>query len=235
MKILIIGATSGMGRALAEFYAEKNQVIATGRRADLLGELASCHRNITTVTMDITHEAETTKKLRQLWESMQQIDVAVVCAGVGELNPDLYHPVNAQTIQTNVVGWTNLVDHIYLEFQKQGFGHLVTVTSLNALRGEPVAPAYSASKAFQCNYTEALCKKSAKMKVPIHVTDIRPGLVQTAMAKGEGLFWVMPVDKVARQIMVAIARKSRIAIVTKRWKLAAFLFKHMPWWLYKRL
>ena len=73
------------------------------------------------------------------------------------------------------------------------------------------------------------------MKVPIHVTDIRPGLVQTAMAKGEGLFWVMPVDKVARQIMVAIARKSRIAIVTKRWKLAAFLFKHMPWWLYKRL
>ena len=54
-------------------------------------------------------------------------------------------------------------------------------------------------------------------KGDIIVTDIRPGLVDTAMAKGEGLFWVMPVEKVANQIITAIRKKKSKAYVTKRW------------------
>jgi short-subunit dehydrogenase len=59
----------------------------------------------------------------------------------------------------------------------------------------------------------------------VFVTDIRPGLVDTQMAKGEGLFWVMPVEKTAKQIYKAIVGKKKVAYVTKRWRLIAAVLK----------
>ena len=119
--------------------------------------------------------------------------------------------------------------------EQQGHGHLVAITSVGGLRGEPMAPAYSASKAYQINYMEALRKKAFKNGGHIIVTDIRPGLVDTAMAKGEGLFWVMPVEKVARQIISAIRKKKSKAYVTRRWHILAIINKNLPFFLYKRL
>lgn len=66
------------------------------------------------------------------------------------------------TIDTNVVGWTFVIDILYHIFEQQDFGHLVAITSAGGLRGEPMAPAYSATKAYQINYIEALRKKSFK-------------------------------------------------------------------------
>ena len=63
-----------------------------------------------------------------------------------------------------------------------------------------MAPAYNASKAYQINYLEGLRQKATKIKNPIYVTDIRPGFVDTDMAKGEGQFWVATKEKAARQI-----------------------------------
>ena len=98
-----------------------------------------------------------------------------------------------------------------------------------------MAPAYSASKAYQINYMEALRKKAFKSGSRIHVTDIRPGLVNTAMAKGDGLFWVMPVEKVASQIISAIRRQKSKTYVTKRWHVLAIINKNLPFDLYKRI
>ena len=103
------------------------------------------------------------------------------------------------------------------------------------MSGEPMAPAYSATKAYQINYMEALCKKAYKAGEKIKVTDVRPGLVDTAMAKGENLFWVMPVEKVARQICKAIHRKKSKVYVTKRWYVLAVINKNLPFALYKRM
>ena len=82
---------------------------------------------------------------------------------------------------------------------------------------------------------EGLRQKATKLNKQIYITDIRPGLVKTEMAKGEGLFWVMPVEKTARQIYEAIKRKKKIAYVTKRWKLIAAIIKRMPRRLYDRM
>lgn len=70
--------------------------------------------------------------------------------------------------------------------------------------GGGAAPAYNASKAYQINYAEGLRQRAAKSGLPLPVTDIRPGFVATEMAKGEGLFWVMPVDRVVEGIVRAI-------------------------------
>lgn len=82
---------------------------------------------------------------------------------------------------------------------------------------------------------ESLRKKAYINNSHIIVTDIRPGLVDTAMAKGDGLFWVMPVEKVAHQIITAIRRKKSKAYVTHRWHFLAIINKNLPFSLYKRL
>ena len=235
--IIIIGATSGIGRALFEKYASDGNCIGiVGRRTHLLNELRQKHPDITvTATADITKQDETIRAIDFLCTELKHIDLAIVCSGTGDINASLDYAVERPTIDTNVTGWTFVIDTLYQIFEQQGHGHLVAITSVGGLRGEPMAPAYSASKAYQINYMEALRKKAFKSGGHIIVNDIRPGLVDTAMAKGDGLFWVMPVDKVASQIISAIHKNKYKAYVTKRWHILAIINKNLPYALYKRL
>ena len=237
MNIVIIGATSGIGKAIFEKYAnEDNRIGIIGRRAHLLDELYKKYPSRTIPTKaDITKLEEIEQAINALHKEMEYIDLAIACAGTGEINATLDYAVERPTIDTNVVGWTFVIDILYHIFEQQGHDHLVAITSAGGLRGEPMAPAYSATKAYQINYMEALRKKAFKNGEHIIVTDIRPGLVDTAMAKGEGLFWVMPVDKVASQIIAAIRKKKSIAYVTKRWHILAIINKILPYCLYKRM
>ena len=234
MRILIIGASSGIGRELAIQYATKgNEVIAIARRKPLLCELSKYSSNIQIAQCDISNIEETKTLLSTIFKGT--IHLAIICSGIGDFNSELDFAIEKQTIDINIVGWTICVDTIYKKFKEQSSGHLVILSSCGGLRGEPLAPAYSASKAYQINYIEALCKKAYKSKLPIHITDIRPGLVKTRMAKGSGLFWVMPTEKAAKQIINAIAKKKHVAIVTKRWKIIHWLMRHLPRLFYIRI
>ena len=237
MNILIIGATSGIGMVLFEkFVSEGNYLGIVGRRTNLLDELQLQHPYNTFVfAADITKQDEMEQAIHTLCEKLGNIDIAIVCSGIGDLNPSLVYALEQPTIETNVKGWTFVIDTFYHIFEKQGYGHLVAITSIGGLRGEPMAPAYSASKAYQINYMEALRKKAYKSGGSITVTDIRPGLVDTAMAKGEGLFWVMPVDKVVDQIYAVIRRKKSKAYVTKRWHVLGIINKNLPFFLHRLL
>ncbi len=235
--IIIIGATSGIGRALFEKYsADGNRIGIVGRRTHLLDELRQEYPGTTiTATADITKQEEIARAIDALRAKLKDIDLAIVCSGTGDINASLDYALERPTIDTNVIGWTFVVDTLYNIFEQQGHGHLVAITSAGGLRGEPMAPAYSASKAYQINYMEALCKKAYKNGKRICVTDIRPGLVDTAMAKGDGLFWVMPVDKVANQIISAIRKKKTKIYVSKRWHFLAIINKHLPFCVYRLL
>jgi len=237
MNILIIGATSGIGKALFENYAkEGNRLGIVGRRTHLLGEMRQQHpANAVIATADITKQDEAAQAVSSLHKELGSIDLAIVCSGTGDINTSLDYAVERPTLDTNVTGWTFVVDTLYRLFEQQGHGHLVAITSIGGLRGEPGAPAYSASKAYQINYMEALRKKAFKAGGSITITDVRPGLVDTAMAKGDGLFWVMPVEKVANQVCKAISRKKSKAYVTKRWHILAIINKNLPFGLYKRM
>ena len=237
MNIVIIGATSGIGKALFETYANgENRIGIIGRRAHLLEELYQKYPSKTiSAKADITNLEEIEKVINSLHDVLVHIDLAIVCSGIGDINATLDYAVERPTIDTNVVGWTFVIDTLYHIFEQQNNGHLVAITSVGGLRGEPMAPSYSATKAYQINYMEALCKKAFKNGGHIIITDIRPGLVDTAMAKGEGLFWVMPVEKVARQIVAAIRERKSIAYVTKRWHFIAIINRFIPYCLYKRM
>ena len=139
------------------------------------------------------------------------------------------------TLLTNVIGFTNIADWGFRYFEQQKSGHLVTISSVGGTRGSGIAPAYNASKAYQINYMEGLRQKATKSPYSIYTTDIRPGFVDTAMTKGEGLFWVTPVDKAVKQIKKAISKKKKVAFISKRWRYVTILFRLLPSAIYCRM
>lgn len=236
-KVIIIGATSGIGKGLAEVYANAGcSVGITGRREELLKEiwLQNTEKYIYEV-VDVTDVNHSIDVLNSLHEKLQGLDLLVISAGTGELNPELDYLLEEPTIRTNVIGFTNIVDWGYKIFEKQKKGHLVIISSIAGIRGGGESPAYNASKSYQINYIEGLRQKANKLHSPIYITDIRPGFVDTAMAKGEGLFWITPVNKAVNQIYKAIRKKRKIVYVSKRWKYVAFVLKVLPSFIYNKM
>ena len=234
---IIIGASSGIGREAAEQLLKAgNCVVLCGRRVELLQQLHTAFPDLShVVPLDVNNTENTFDNLTGIFGYFDRVDLLLLTSGTGDLNADLAWETEKLAIETNVSGFTAVVDGAFNLFKKQGFGHIAVVTSIAGLRGGAAAPAYNASKAFQINYLEAMRVKAEKMKLPLTITDIRAGLIDTAMAKGEGLFWVSPVQKAASQILRAIWRKKRVVYVTKRWRYIAVLLKYLPYGLYSKI
>lgn len=235
-KAIVIGATSGIGKALALILSQNSYKVGiTGRRQALLNTLVEdANTPILKKAFDCTH-ADAIDHLDTLVDELKGLDLLVLSAGTGDLNESLDYTIEHSTNQLNVNAFTKIVGWAFKLFQSQGHGHLVVISSIAGLRGSRIAPAYNASKAYQINYVEGLRQKAKKMKLDVGVTDIRPGFVATAMAKGEGLFWVSHPKEAAKQIFTAIKRKKDFAYITKRWRLIAIIVKILPNWLYKRM
>ena len=234
-KAIIIGASSGIGRALAmELVSDGYHIGIVGRRASLLESAKSEYPDYLTIGNFDVLKPDIPNRLDALVASLGGLDVLVISAGTGELNPTLAPEHIEKTNALNVDAFSRLAVWGYRLFQKQGHGHLVTISSLAGLRGGGSAPSYNATKAYQLNFLEGLRQKNQKEQTGLILTDVRPGFVDTAMAKGEGQFWVAPVEKAARQIAKAIRNEKEVVYITKRWRLIALLLKILPTWLYKR-
>lgn len=226
MNIFIIGATSGIGHKLWQYYSSKgNRIAVIGRRkAEIDSMIDKAPNNTIGFQCDISDVTLYNETFDKVIKEFVTLDLVILCAGVGELNPDLHIGTELATLRVNVEGWTNCVDKVYNLFHNQKYGHLVAITSVGGLQPTPDAPSYSASKAFQINYIKAIQKKSKD--TGINITEIRPGLIDTRMAKGEGLFWVMPLEKVTKEIIKAIDNKYHQLIIDRRWRVINFLLKH---------
>lgn len=235
-KVIIIGATSGIGRALAKRYAQNNCLVGvSGRRKELLESLQDeFPEKIVAACFDVTDNCNI-EQVKILIRKLGGLDLLVYNSGYGEPSEKLDWDIDKATIAINVQGFTEIVNFAFTYFIQEGKGHIAATSSIAANRGNSFAPAYSASKAYMSNYMEGLFIKARKLKVPIYITDIQPGFVATKMAKGNGQFWVAPVDKAVKQIYVAIENKRRIAYVTARWWLIAKLVKGMPMFIYRKI
>ncbi len=234
---IIAGASSGIGKELARLLANDGfRVGITGRRLDLLNELKSEKPGSYIIAgFDIRQPEAAERELEKLAAELGSLDLLIISSGTGDINTNLDFEIEKNTIDTNVTGFTCVADWAFRFFLNQQHGHLVAISSIAGIRGSAEAPAYNATKAYQINYLEGLRQKARKAKCSLDITDIRPGLVDTGMAKGEGLFWVMPVEKAARQIYKAIKKKKKVATVTRRWRLVALLLKLMPRSIYERI
>jgi len=236
-KAVVVGATSGIGKELAKILSANNYKVGiTGRRNELLYELTKQNPDsFINKTFDVINTDDSIKKLEELVNELGGLDLLIFSSGTGDLNEQLDFAIEKNTIDTNVTGFTCIADWTFNYFEKQKSGHLAAISSVAGLRGNRGSTSYNATKAFQIKYLEGLRQKAAYLKMPITVTDIRPGFVKTDMAKGEGQFWVASVEKAAKQIFNAIINKKKIVYVTKRWRLVAFVFKLIPNFIYDKM
>ena len=228
-KALVIGGTSGIGEGVSNILLENNyKVIVAGIEKPIIENLnSSGNQNVSAVFLDCSKEGISTE-IETLVTKNNGLDLLVFSAGIGNLNKDIGFTVENPANKLNVLGFTEIVDWAYRFFEKQGFGHLVAVTSFSGLFGCRVAPAYHAAKAYQISYLEALRQKAKKSGLPIQITDIRPGFVETPMTEGKKMFWVATQEKAAKHIYSAIKRKKNVGYTTKRWALPATIIKGLP-------
>ena len=221
-KAVVIGATSGIGRELA-LLLEKNgwQVGATGRRTPLLDDLctASTHGGIIPLCFDATEASSLEQNLATLEKMLGGLDLFIISAGTGFLNPELDPDLELQTVATNVQAFTRLCDWAFSRFESKKKGHLAAITSVSGLIADANSPAYSASKAYQVLYLDGLRKRAKGKALPITITDIRPGSVDTDMMKGEGHFWISSAHEAALLAYEGIAKGKTLQYVSGRWSL----------------
>lgn len=233
---IIIGASSGIGRELAiTLSLEGYRVGISARRTDLLARLQTELTGPCVIkTIDVSQPELAMQLLQELIDELRDVELFVVSAGTGFINTALEWEPERETIAVNVLGFTSMVNVAVAHLEGRGSGHLVGISSLGALRGNRVAPAYNASKAFVSNYLEGIRYRFKKLKLPIVVTDVQPGFVDTRMAQGNR-FWVSSPEKAARQIAAAIRGRKQRVYITRRWRLVAWLMRLLPDAVYSRL
>jgi short-subunit dehydrogenase len=226
-KAVVIGATSGIGREVAKILAENNYHVGiTGRRVELLESLKKERaESFVCKSFDVTDTKVAIESCEELINELGGLDLLIISSGIGELNKHLDYEIEKKAIDLNIIGFTAICDWSFKYFENQKHGHITAITSIAGLRGSSLAPAYSATKSYQIKYMESLRLRSKAYRLPIYITDIRPGFIDTEMAKGDSLFWVASPHKAALQICKAIERKREVVYVTKRWKIFALLFK----------
>jgi short-subunit dehydrogenase len=232
---VIIGASSGIGRALATVLSlDGYRVGVVARRTDMLAQLrAELSGPCVIRTVDVAEPELAMPLVRELIDELGDVELFIVSAGTGFENAALAWEPERDTIAVNVLGFAAMVNVAMAHLEARGSGHLVGISSLAALRGIGGAPAYAASKAFVSNYLQGLRYRVTKLKLPVVVTDVQPGFVDTRMAGGE--FWMASPQEAARQIAVAIRGRKQHLYVTRRWRLVAWLMKFVPDALYSRL
>lgn len=243
-RAIVVGATSGIGRQVAkELALQGYQVGLVGRREHLLKSLSE---EILTKTyqacIDVSNHEIAADQLKQLIVQMGGLDLMVVSVSsfndvsnsVQEGRPHTWD-ADFKTINLEAAGFYTAAAVALDFFEQQKSGHLVGISSIAALRGDARCPVYCAAKAFVSCYLEGIRNKFIQNNLPIYVTDILPGWVDTEQKKFSELpetYWVIPSEQAARDIVDAIKNKEKVRYVAKRQKLVAWALALCPDILY---
>lgn len=236
--IVIIGASSGIGNCIARIYAERGySVIACARRLERLNELAQKYPGkVTPFQLDVDSDVAASDFMAIL-KSAGQVDIILNCAGIGKYNPELDCATDLRTVHTDCLGFTAIADTAFDYFANSGHeGQFAAISSIAGVRSLGISLSYSASKRFQNAYLEGLDQLRRMRKVPISITDIRPGFVATDLLdKNKKYPMLMNVDHVARLVVKAIDKKKRVAVIDWRYTILVAFWRLIPRWLWVRL
>lgn len=229
-----MGASSGIGYEVARlFIAEGYHVGVAARRMEPLKQLQALAPTRVYVTrIDVTAN-NACEQIRHLVNMMRGMDVYCHIAGVGWQNGGLEPEIEYTTVQTNVLGFTRLLDEAFRLMEPIG-GHIAVISSIAGTKGLGPAPAYSASKAYQNTYVEALKQLALLRKLPITFSDIRPGFVDTPLLDNARFPMLMSVSKVARRVVKAVLRKESVVVIDWRYALLTTLWRCIPRCLWVR-
>ena len=236
-KVIIIGATSGIGREVALVYIAQGWTlgVAGRREAELESLRAMAPKQVFTQVLDVTKD-DAAEHLQSLINKVGGMDLFLLSSGIGKQNYTLETEIELATAATNVDGFIRMTNAAYHYFEKQGHGHLAVISSIAGTKGLGAAAAYSATKGFQHMYIDALDQLSRMQKLNISFTDIRPGFVATPLLKSSKRYpMLMHAPIVALDIVDALRRKKRVAIIDWRFRLLVGFWRLIPKWIWLRL
>lgn len=232
-----MGATSGIGCEVAKLLASKGyQVAIAGRREARLNELqAAVPGIVASKVIDICSD-EAPQLLLQLAHEMGGIDLYFHSSGIGFQNLSLNEEKEMSTVETNALGFTRMIGTAFRYFTDKGSGHIAAISSIAGTKGLGAAPAYSATKALQNHYLEALAQLAAIRHLNITITDIRPGFVATDLLN-DGAHYPMLMSKtrVAEYAVEAVIKKKSVATIDWRYRILVALWRLVPHRIWRKM
>lgn len=237
-RIVIMGASSGIGRACAEALASRG--VKVGLASRNIGPLEELKRkypeHVEYAAIDVTKPAAV-GQLEALIEKLGGMDIYFHVSGILRENTSLDPETEVAVFNTNTLGFVRCVSTAYRYFRDNHIrGHIAAVTSIAGTNGLARMSAYSASKAADQKWLVALEQLSNNTGAGITFTDIRPGWVKTPLLTANNRYpMAMDLQYVVPKVLKAIVRKLHVAVIDWRWNIVVGLWRLIPNAIYTRL
>lgn len=227
---IVVGASSGIGKAIAEQLAAAGwKVGLTSRKLKNLEEtVAKWGERAFAKAIDLDDTESARAGLRTFADELGGVDLWVLNAGTGILNRGFDWEPERQTIATNVMGFAAMADVAIHHCVARGEGRIVGVSSVAKKRGHAFTASYSGSKAFVSLYLDGMRQYLWRVAPKVSVTEVAPGYIDTPLQQFDEAFWVVSAETVAKQIISAALARRKHAYVPKRWTLISGLLSLMP-------
>jgi len=227
-RAIVMGASSGIGLEVArQLQAEGWTVGVAARRVERLSDFEYAAK------IDV-NAPEAGKQLLELIEKLGGMDLYFHASGIGHQNRNLNEDIEIDTVETNGVGFTRMVGTAFRYLAAHAGGHIAVISSIAGTKGLGPAPSYSATKAFQNTYIQALEQLANARKLNIRFTDLRPGFVDTDLLNdGKTYPLLLNKVKVARQMVKAVESRRHIRVIDGRWRAITWLWRRVPRWLWR--
>ena len=232
-----MGASSGLGYCIAEMLLEKGwQLGIAARREELLMPLKEKFpEQVVTACIDVNAE-DAGRQLLLLTEKLGGIRLYFHVSGIGKQNLPLHQDIEMNTVETNALGFTRCITTMFNHMAENGGGHIAAISSIAGTKGLGAAPSYSATKAFQNCYLEALEQQSSMRRLNIRITDIRPGFIATPLLGEKPTYpMLMKTENAAREIVSAVLKEKHVRVLDWRYRILTPLWRLIPRWLWRRL
>ncbi len=241
-RVVVVGATDGLGKALAAEYASRGAwVCLVGRNAGKLesvrAEISARHPDatVTAVLCDLREPGRIAPAFHEAVASIGHCDLFLYNAGV------MFHgdgvtaepEKDREAMEVNAVAAVEMLGHAANYFREARRGQIAALSSIAGDRGRKGNPAYNASKAALTTFLEGL--RGRLFPFGVKVSTVKPGFVGTKMTAGKkGLFWVAPPQEAARIIADRLGRGDEVFYVYRRWGVLALALRLVPRFLFKR-
>ena len=229
-KAIIVGASSGIGRVVAQLLIDRGwRVGIAARREAKLLELQKQHpQQVVVQTIDVNAD-DASQRLLQLIERLGGMSLYFHASGIGKQNRPLEPTIEQNTVQTNALGFTRLIDTAFNYFAEHGGGHIAAITSIAGTKGLGPAPSYSATKAFQNVYLQSLEQLANARRLNIRFTDLRPGFVDTDLLNDNNHYPLMlRPERVAREMVASIEKRRHVRVIDWRWRIITACWRRIP-------
>ena len=236
-KAVVLGASSGIGMEVCRWLLDEGWTLGVAsRRTPLLMQLKEqWPDHVEVATIDVNDE-EAPQQLLDLIATLGGIQLFFYAPGIGKQNPSLEADIEMATVNTNAMGFTRMIGTAYRYMAENGGGHIAAITSIAGTKGLGPAPSYSATKAFQNTYLQALEQLANSQDLHMRFTDIRPGFVDTALLGDDNHYPMMLTkEDVAKEIVKAIHHKDHVRVIDWRWRIVTAFWRRIPRWIWRRL